>query len=276
MNDKKVDQVYDYFNDNLDEHEKEEIEKELNSSSESNETLDSINILHDTLPYINKEVEPPTGMKRRILDSVINEEHENQQDKTNDFNKDATSFHKNNSQNLNESKQYKENNIKTKQSDYKQIKRTPGKKLSIGIMAALLLLSLIGKGVQYFNHKESKKQSSPMINTNDTHAINLKSMNDEKTQGQAYVSNGKTNNKLMVEANDIEATKGNEVYQVWIIKNDKPYPAGTFSTTNNKGMVVFNLNEINVDKNDTIAITLEPSPNNQEPKGQMVMASKEV
>ncbi len=41
------------------------------------------------------------------------------------------------------------------------------------------------------------------------HAINLKSMNEEK-QGQA-VSNSQTNNKLMVEANDIEATTGNEV-----------------------------------------------------------------
>ncbi|RIM90375.1 hypothetical protein BU113_13705, partial [Staphylococcus shinii] len=103
MNDK----IYDYFNGKLDENEKEEIEQDLNSSSESNETLDSINILHDTLPYSNKEVEPPTGMKQRILDAVINEEHENQQDKTNDFNKDATPFHKNNSQNSNESKQYK-------------------------------------------------------------------------------------------------------------------------------------------------------------------------
>ena len=41
-------------------------------------------------------------------------------------------------------------------------------------------------------------------------------------------------------------------------------------------MVVFDLNDLDVDKNDTIAITLEPSPNNAEPKGQMIMASKEV
>lgn len=266
MNDKKVDKIYDYFNDNLDEHEKEEIEKELNSSSESDETLNDINILHDTLPYSNKEVEPPTGMKQRILDAVINEEHENQQNQSSHYNQDTTPLQKRDTQNTNESQQYK-------QSDYKH---TWVKKLSIGIMAALLLLSLIGNGVQYFNHKESQKQSSPLINTNDTHAINLKSMNEEKTQGQAYVSNSQTNNKLMVEANDIEATTGNEVYQVWVIKDDKPYPAGTFATKNNKGMVVFDLNDIDVDKNDTIAITLEPSPNNAEPKGQMIMASKEV
>lgn len=269
MNDKKVDKIYDYFNDNLDEHVKEEIEKELNSSSESDETLNDINILHDTLPYSNKEVEPPIGMKQRILDAVINEEHENQQNQSSHYNQDTTPLQKRDTQNTNESQQYK-------QSDYKQTKHTWVKQLSIGIMAALLLLSLIGNGVQYFNHKESQKQSSPLINTNDTHAINLKSMNEEKTQGQAYVSNSQTNNKLMVEANDIEATTGNEVYQVWVIKDDKPYPAGTFATKNNKGMVVFDLNDRDVDKNDTIAITLEPSPNNAEPKGQMIMASKEV
>lgn len=269
MNDKKVDKIYDYFNDNLDEYEKEEIEKALHSSSESDEALNAINILHDTLPYSNKEVEPPTGMKQRILDAVINEDHENQQNQSNDHSQDAMPLHKNVTQNSNESQQYK-------QSDYKQTKHIWVKRFSIGIMAALLLLSLIGNGVQYFNHKESQKQSSPLINTNDTHAINLKSMNEEKTQGQAYVSNSKTNNKLMVEANDIEATTGNEVYQVWVIKDDKPHPAGTFATKNNKGMVVFDLNDIDVDRNDTIAITLEPSPNNAEPKGQMIMASKEV
>ena len=63
MKDNRVDKLYDYFNDNLSESEKEQVEKELDLSSESHETLDDLNVLHDSLPYSNQEIEPPTGMK---------------------------------------------------------------------------------------------------------------------------------------------------------------------------------------------------------------------
>ncbi|WP_432755867.1 hypothetical protein [Staphylococcus equorum] len=66
MKDNKVDKLYDYFNGNLSESEKEQVEKELDLSSESHETLDDLNVLHDSLPYSNQEIEPPTGMKKEF------------------------------------------------------------------------------------------------------------------------------------------------------------------------------------------------------------------
>ncbi|NWK84531.1 anti-sigma factor, partial [Staphylococcus sp. GSSP0090] len=253
-------------------------------SSESKETLDSINILHQTLPYSNKEVDPPTGMKERILESVLNEENgadtnsevEKQQDKEDDNHLTAAQSYRSGMGDSSETHQYKKLTTSPKQNDDKKPKIPLLRRISIGIMAALLLLSLIGNGVQYFKQKESQNQPTPMINTNNAQSINLKSMDEDKTQGQAYVSSNKTHSKLMVEANDIEATKGNEVYQVWVIKDNKPYPTGAFATKNDKGMVVFDLSDMDIDENDTIALTLEPSPNNNEPKGQMIMASKEI
>lgn len=284
MKDNKVDKIYEYFNDKLSESEKVQVEQELSMSSESKETLDSINVLHQTLPYSNKEVDPPTGMKQRILESVLNEENgadtnsevEKQQDKEDDNHLTAAQSYKSGKGDSSETHQYKKPTTSPKQNDDKKPKIPLFRRISVGIMAALLLLSLIGNGVQYFKQKESQNQSTPMINTNDAQSINLKSMDEDKTQGQAYVSSNKTHSKLMVEANDIEATKGNEVYQVWVIKDNKPYPAGTFATKNDKGMVVFDLSDMDVDENDTIALTLEPSPNNNEPKGQMIMASNKI
>ncbi|MEB7463085.1 anti-sigma factor [Staphylococcus succinus] len=272
MKDNKVDEIYDYFNDKLSESEKERVEEELNLSSESHKTLKDIEILHDTLPYKNKQVEPPIGMKQRILESVLNEEKTSDKDIKNENQEEG--FNSTNSETNNQFQQH----INVSTQDNKKHKSAVIKRFSVGIIAAMLLLSLIGNGVQFWGNKESKNQSTSMINTGDAKAINLKSMSNDKTQGQAYLSNtnNKTDRKLIVEAKDIETTKGNQVYQVWVLKDNKPYPAGAFSSENNKGMVVFDLSNIDIDKNDKIALTLEPSPNNTEPKGQMVMASSEI
>ncbi|MDH9159732.1 anti-sigma factor [Staphylococcus succinus] len=272
MKDNKVDEIYDYFNDKLSESEKERVEEELNLSSESHKTLKDIEILHDTLPYKNKQVEPPIGMKQRILESVLNEEKTSDKDIKNENQEEG--FNSTNSETNNQFQQH----INVSTQDNKKHKSAVIKRFSVGIIAAMLLLSLIGNGVQFWGNKEPKNQSTSMINTGDAKAINLKSMSNDKTQGQAYLSNtnNKTDRKLIVEAKDIETTKGNQVYQVWVLKDNKPYPAGAFSSENNKGMVVFDLSNIDIDKNDKIALTLEPSPNNTEPKGQMVMASSEI
>lgn len=276
MKDNEIDKIYDYFNDKLSESERAQVEQELNMSYESKNTLDSIDVLHQTLPYSDKIVDPPTGMKQRILESVLNEEHDTK-----------TNSNVEKQQHQEHDEQSYENDINSSQQTHQYVKQKTAPKrnddkkagfkhISVAIMAALLLLSLVGNGVQYFKQKASQNQPTSMINTNDAQSINLKSMDESKTQGQAYVSSNKTHTKLMVEANDIKATKGNEVYQVWVIKDNKPYPAGTFATKNDKGMVVFDLSDIDVNANDTIALTLEPSPNNNEPKGQMIMKSNKI
>lgn len=63
---------------------------------------------------------------------------------------------------------------------------------------------------------------------------------------------------------------------MWILKGEKPYRAGTFVSSKDSGMVVFDLSDIELDKQDKIAITLEPSPNNQAPEGDIIMASEKV
>lgn len=281
MKDNKVDIIYDYFNDKLSESDKAHVEHELNVSSEYNEALDEITVLHDILPYSSKEVEPPKDMKKRILSNVMNEQNDVATDtesepihQTNNTKK-STHRHQNGHRNSYATQHDKH---KTHSDHKRRTKKGIRRQIPLIIMAAVLLLSLIGNGMQYFNHKNPPKQNTTMINKNKAHSMPLKPMSkhSDNTKGHAYVSNDKDNSKLMVEANNIKATKGNEVYQVWVIKNDKPHAAATLATTNNKGMAVADLNDMNIDKEDTIALTLEPSPNNDKPKGQMIMASSKV
>ena len=281
MKDSKVDIIYDYFNDKLCESEKAHVEHELKVSSEYNEALDEIAVLHDILPYSNKEVEPPKDMKKRILSTVIDELNDASTDTESEpiDNKNHAKKYTQTHQNSHRSSDSTRYDKDTTQSDNKYRKKKGIRsQIPLIIMAAILLLSLIGNGMQYFNHKSSTKQNTAMINKDKSHSMSLKPMTKSKdeTNGHAYVSNNKDNSKLMVEANNIKSTKGNEVYQVWVIKNDKPHAAATLATTNNKGMAVADLSHMNIDKEDTIALTLEPSPNNDKPKGQMIMASSKV
>ncbi|MBF7016035.1 anti-sigma factor [Staphylococcus durrellii] len=282
MKNNKVDIIYDYFNDKLSETDKARVEQELKVSSEYNKTLDNIKVLHDILPYSNKEVEPPNDMKQRILSSIVNEDNDSSKDieSANTHDKNTThnlaNTHQNDTHDAYSTQQDNQDNATTQQNPKRNTKKGMRKQIPLIIMAAILLLSLIGNGVQYFNHKASPKQDTSMINKHKAQSMTLKPMAKNKTNGQAYISNKNGNSKLMVEANDIKSTQGNEVYQVWVIKGDKPHPAGTLATNNNKGMVVADLNHMNIDKKDTIALTLEPSPNNTQPKGKMIMASSKV
>ncbi|MFU1787613.1 anti-sigma factor [Mammaliicoccus sciuri] len=88
------------------------------------------------------------------------------------------------------------------------------------------------------------------------------------------MAKNKKERQLVVQAQNLQETKGNEAYQVWILKGEKPYRAGTFVSSKNSGIVIFDLSDIELDKQDKIAITLEPSPNNQAPEGDIIMAGE--
>ncbi|WP_062322701.1 anti-sigma factor [Paenibacillus pabuli] len=67
-------------------------------------------------------------------------------------------------------------------------------------------------------------------------------------------------------------TKGNEAFQVWMIKGDTPQNAGTFLSRDGMGAVYYTLDSAN--DYDTVAITLEPDPMGKEPHGTMILAAK--
>ncbi|NQD68382.1 anti-sigma factor, partial [Bacillus haikouensis] len=81
---------------------------------------------------------------------------------------------------------------------------------------------------------------------------------------------------LVVQASQLEDLSKEEVFQVWLIKDEKPQRAGTFVTgEDGKGSVVFKMNkEFDKIDWDTVAITLEPDANSQLPQGEIVLASQ--
>lgn len=74
---------------------------------------------------------------------------------------------------------------------------------------------------------------------------------------------------LIVQADDLPEVKQQEAFQVWLIKDNQPVSAGTFSPQDGKGVVYFTFEPKDY---DTVAITLEPDANGEKPRGSIVLA----
>jgi hypothetical protein len=74
---------------------------------------------------------------------------------------------------------------------------------------------------------------------------------------------------LIVQAEDLPEVKQQEAFQVWLIKDNQPVNAGTFSPHDGKGVIYFTFEPKDY---DTVAITLEPDANGVKPRGTIVLA----
>ena len=245
----ECEKLYDYFNDQLSKDEKQKFEEHLKTCKNCQEELDELNILNESLPYHVENIVPPKDMKSRIMNNILNDEN----------NEDTSA------QEYNDNSQHRPLNTK----------RNIIKNVSLISMAALLLISIVGNLYQ-FNVKDhgSKNKDHHLINKSSAQIIKLKSTEKDQVQGEAFIAKNKKERQLVVQAQNLQETKGNEAYQVWILKGEKPYRAGTFVSSKNSGIVIFDLSDIELDKQDKIAITLEPSPNNQAPEGDIIMAGE--
>jgi len=78
---------------------------------------------------------------------------------------------------------------------------------------------------------------------------------------------------VLVEAGRLKPLKGDQIYQVWLLKDGKPVPAGAFEPdASGKGAVYHTIDDDGT-KWDTIAITLEPKAGNTLPEGEIVLSS---
>lgn len=250
------DRLIDYFNGDLDEQEKKAFEEHLLECNECREELEELRALTGDLPYASEPVEPPEGMKERILENVFVEEPQREKDMQPTLAK------------------------REKLTDRRE--RKPARKLNwwIPLLAAALLLSLLGNAYNVFNENKSvsPENSAPIVAS----ALKRVQFQSTPTSAQKNIQASATlvrtdtgGVQVVVEANDLKQLQGSKVYQVWLIDGKKPYRAGTF-IPNKKGSGAVSYT-MNLPKNHTwkqIAISVEPTRNSQTPQGNIILASK--
>ncbi len=146
------------------------------------------------------------------------------------------------------------------------------------LIAAVLLVSLLGNVFAYMQLQEEPEQAAPepAPTPPETAFQSVDLQPSEGFGGDATAAvieeeNGALN--LVVTAEQLAALEGDQVYQVWLIEGDNPIPAGAFTTNaNGEGATYFNIDN-NTEEWDTIAITLEPQAGNELPQGEVVLSA---
>lgn len=250
MDKKMCDQLLDYYNGILSDEEKAAFESHLKECSACQEELAEWQELTVDLPYLSDEIEPPTGMKDRILTNVFESEPSGEME---EINRPVTPI-----------------------LEFDSVKsETPKKKNGwlTGLLAAGLLLSL---GTNAYLFAENKKNEQ-VIEDQIGKTYKSVQLASEETDSAGIASIVQENEKmnLVVQTHNMSQVQGKEVYQVWLIEGDKKYRAGTFiPDERGNGAVVFPVNFPGEHKWDAVAISHEPTKDSKQPKGTIVMASK--
>jgi anti-sigma factor RsiW len=141
--------------------------------------------------------------------------------------------------------------------------------------AAVLALSLLGNAYMFTQIQKEEEIQEQAVIDQVTQYVELAAVTGN-AKGTASIIKQGEQSSLVVQASQLEDLTKDQVYQVWLIKDEKPQRAGTFVTgQDGKGSVIFKMNEEFARKDwDTVAITLEPDANSQLPQGEIVLASE--
>lgn len=252
--------LFDYYNGHLEKEEEQAFEEHLAGCPECQEELAELKELNAELAEHFEQVDPPAGMQERILTNIFEAGPEEPESETASNEAD------------------KDNNESVRNDDQKthhRPKRSHGfyKKLLIPIAAALLL-SVIGNVYLWTSQQASQPLNEALFN--EGKAIDLDPASDTlemDAKMAMHESNG--SQTVVLKAQNFTNLNEGEVYQVWLLKGDQPYRAGTMvPNEKGEGYAVFTLDDNENTDWDAVAVTVEPSPQNETPQGDILMSAE--
>ncbi|WP_017548210.1 anti-sigma factor [Salinicoccus carnicancri] len=248
MNDSRhCDRLIDYYNGHLDQKEEAEFEKHLEECPDCQAELAEWEALNAELARNTEQLDPPDGMEDRILGNIFAEDTKQEQNPVDD--RDTARY---------------KNEKRTKTGFYKKL---------LIPLAAALLLSVIGNIYLWNAQQQTESLSQALLEDGET--INLAPTSEAEGMN-AKIAMHETNGSqtLVLQAQNFTDLNEGEVYQVWLLKDEQPYRAGTLVPNDSgEGYTVFTLDDAQDVDWDTVAITVEASPQNQAPQGDIVMSA---
>jgi anti-sigma factor RsiW len=233
----QCDHLLDYYNGHLSELEKAQFEKHLESCPQCQEELHELEQLAEYMPFASDVVEPPKDLEDRVLANILSKDKP--------------------------------------KANVKPISNKKRKSWFLPSVAAALALSLIGNAYLFTLIEDQNEVVEQATIDQVVQYVDLAAVSGN-AKGTASIIKQGEQTSMVVQASELQDLSNEEVYQVWLIKDDQPERAGTFVTSKDgKGSVVFKFNEEFTKKDwDTVAITLEPDANSQLPQGDIVLASE--
>src|SRR5690625_2700286 len=194
----QCEQLIDYYNGHLNDAEKHEFEKHLNECPQCQEELAEFETRNANLIHGIEMDERPAGMSNRMLEHIFAEDD----------------------------KQSSLNESTAKKQPISKNKKDRNYKIWILPLAAALLLSVLGNIYLYSTQPESNTVSQSLFDDSQTMPLNPASeeLNMDARMAMHSDDNGQT---LLLEAHNFTNHNAGDVYQIWLINDDKPYRAGT-------------------------------------------------
>ncbi|ANY70289.1 hypothetical protein BBD42_30175 [Paenibacillus sp. BIHB 4019] len=270
--DSLCDDVEMYAIGGLDAEAAQQFEHHLSHCEQCRRTLEELQPIITRLPLAVDSVEPPAGMRQRILAAVLQSEPA-----TDPIPSQATAEVTENEASLGQTQQH------TAELQA-QLRKRWIVRVMAGVAASFVILS--GFLLQQVNHLRNEAADlssqleqlqqqiaaaeSPAAASQVNGVVSLKPAEAGiVAEGRATISVDSKGMHLIVQVEQLPKLQGNEAFQVWLLKDGKPVNAGTFLPNEGVGALYFTFNP---DEYDQIAITQEPDANGVEPRGSMVLA----
>lgn len=267
----------------LNEEEKQAFELHLPHCPECREKVEELAAVVSILPRAVEQIEPPKGMKERILAAVARSAEEARETAP----AEPLSLTTESLDAIESIKRLSDNkglnNAASLESPDVNRKRWMMRVIT-GVAAAFILLSgfLIARVNQLngetaalseqVNNLQSQiaAAENPMAGTQVSNIVNLSpAASDIIAQGLATIVIDDKGMHLIVQAENLPKLTNDEAFQVWLLKEGKPVNAGTFLTHDGTGALYYTFQP---DEYDQIAITHEPDAHGSEPRGTIVLA----
>ncbi|MFC4354955.1 anti-sigma factor domain-containing protein [Chryseomicrobium palamuruense] len=253
-------QTIDYFNGQLTEDEQKAFEDHLTTCADCQQELAEWQMLAEDLPYVSESVEPPVGMKERVLSSILDEGRQVSVP----------------------SEQVLDETIeKAPQSSPVLPFKKPAKRQHatrfMPLVAAALVISLVGNAFLGWTVQNQRAAIDTQSETVDQliALVNLQPLEGDSTGTASIVRHG-DEIRVVVQASSLPELADEEVYQVWLIDSEDesgPDRAGTFTSSGTDGAVVYTLPVGQEFSWDQIAVSHEPNKDSETPLGDVLMAS---
>ncbi|WP_432353016.1 anti-sigma factor [Sporosarcina sp. A2] len=242
--------LMDYFNRSLSKEEALVFKQHLEECPSCSVELEELQLLTADLPFLSEEIEVPSDLKSKVF-AAIDEQP---------------------SSIVTDDQPSTINNVEQFPIPQKETKSVKRKGVIVPVLAAALVASLMTNA--YLATMDGTPPTEVVDSDLELIGKALLDPQPGVDNASAFAMMIKDNGEtvLLVDASNLPKLKTNELYQVWVIDNDTPKPAGSFKPgPDGSGSVSHPMNQLEGNW-DTVAITIETEPDLPTPQGAVILA----
>ncbi|MCI3923351.1 anti-sigma factor [Paenibacillus sp. TRM 82003] len=257
----------------MSEAEAEAFERHLAACEQCRSAVEELRDIVGLLPLSAEPIEPPAGMKARVLEAVLSGEQGSQTPvETGEPKQKTPAEYLPVSSGTQTTSELQANPMAATRT------RRRGPRIAIaGLSAAVVLLGVYAASLQ---SQLSETREQLRIATAETltdpfqlnQAVTLTPAAEQIiASGIASIVIDDRGTHLLVQAENLPELHGSEAFQVWLLEDGQPTNAGTFLSHNGTGALMFTFEPHTY---DTVAITHEPDAGGTTPRGEMVLVAE--